>query len=1307
MRTRSVLPFGSVMLRLTLLLVLVSTAFAAPTQAQADLPSPPGQIKSLPTDAAAIYLQAGTFIPAAGQGPNVPAELGIEGLPSSQAGQYIVQFIGPVQEAWKEQVEGAGGAIFDYVPDFAFIVRMDDAAHTAVMALPQVAWVGPYQPAYKLSPDLAGRTGILDLVVQTFPGESTAAVASDIAPAIVPAETGSESEAGGLLRMQIDASRLDELARIPAVRWIEPFYERVLFNDVARSSGITGAETAWSSLGLYGQGQIVAVADTGLDSGSLGTLHQDFGGSPTGCSGTSRIIATYALGRSNNWSDSCRAGSVNEGGHGTHVSGSVLGNGCQSGSNGLPDYAGSYAGLAPQAGLVMQSVMASNCGLGGLPTDLNTLFSQARNAGARIHTNSWGSAVAGQYTTDSRNTDLFTWNNKDATILFAAGNEGIDANSDGFIDLDSISAPGTAKNAITVGASENNRTTGGYNPGGACSTWGTCWPSDYPAEPIKSDPLSNNPGGIVAFSSRGPTDDGRIKPDVVAPGSNILSTKSQAQYVSGGWGAGPNGYYQYMGGTSMATPLTAGAVALIRQFYTDIKGITPSGALLKATLINSAADLYPGQYTNPLEHNPRLPNFAQGWGRVNVANATDNTHAWQDIADAGGLATGGSQSYSYESCGASTFKATLVWTDYPGATLAAKELVNDLDLVVTAPDGATTYRGNVFSNGWSATGGSADRTNNVESVYLQSPAAGAWTITVSGYNVPNGSSGKQGYALVVDRPGFMGCNDFTVDATPAALDICAPDDAVYTVNVGKLGSFSGVVTLGASGTPAGTTASFSVNPVTSPGSSTLTVGNTAAAAAGAYNIAITGVSGALNHAASLTLNLATDLPAAATPTAPTDGSTGLATTPTFTWNAATGATGYDIQVATDPAFVSLVASASGLTGTGFTPLSPLSGGTPYYWRVRAVNACGTGSFSPLAAFITSSVATASFCRSPGLSIPDNNTTGVSDDQTIATTGVLSDLDVSVQAKHTWVGDLVFKVQSVSTGISAIIIDRPGAPASASGCSNNHINATLDDQAALPVENQCATSTATNPPPYAISGSFAPNNPLSLFAGQALATAWRITVSDHAAQDTGTLTEWCLIATYGTTSTAADYSDLPASYGVAWHTGSGALKLGAKWDADSGFGAGADNSRDDDGVSFPNPLVAGAGGMLRLNVQGTPSNGRWARAWFDWNNDGAFGVGELAFDGAVAGGINDLSITLPAHVTDAVHYRVRLYDSSSAPAGGAWGGTTGGEVEDGLSPCVASAPITGITISDLGNDQVQLAWTAPGGRRALPGVARTE
>ena len=453
----------------------------------------------------------------------------------------IVQFAGPVQEAWKEAVRKLGGTVLDYIPDFAFIVYMDDAARAEVRALPEVAWVGAYRPAFKLSPELAGAQGVRDLLVQTFPVEPLEGVAAQARAFGAEIGDATADAEGGLLRLQVDAAQLAGLARIPAVRWIEPFHERVLFNDIARGNAIMGAETAWTDLGLYGQGQIVAVSDTGLDTGSLGTLHQDFLGSPTGCSGTGRIVATYALGRSNNWSDSCLTGGVNEGGHGTHVSGSVLGNGCRSGSTGAPNYSGSFAGLAPQAGLVMQSVMDSSCGLNGLPNDLTTLFAQARTAGARIHTNSWGSAVAGQYTTDARNTDLFTWNNKDYTILFAAGNEGTDTSpANGFIDSDSLSTPGTAKNAITVGASENNRASGGYNPGGPCATWGGCWPADYGTNPVKDDPLSDNPAGMVAFSSRGPTDDGRIKPDVVAPGSNILSTKSQATYVSGGWGAGPN-----------------------------------------------------------------------------------------------------------------------------------------------------------------------------------------------------------------------------------------------------------------------------------------------------------------------------------------------------------------------------------------------------------------------------------------------------------------------------------------------------------------------------------------------------------------------------------------------------------------------------------------------------------------------------------------------------------------------------------------------------------------------------------------------
>ena len=502
MRTQPVQSFSRVTLWFAVLLLIASGAMPFAVQAQADAPASQGETQSTPSEASPIRLQAGIFIPTADQGLNVPTDLSSEGQAANGSGYYIVQFTGPVQEAWKAQVENAGGTLFDYVPDFAFIVRMDDAVRAAVLALPAVAWVGPYQPAYKQSPDLAGRTGTLDLVVQTFPDAAITDLSKQMgaAGALVteasasPVADTSVSADGGQIRLQIDAAQLKALAGLPSVRWIEPFYERVLTNDIARGDGIMGAETAWRTLGLYGQGQIVAVADTGLDTGNLSTLHQDFRGNPTGCSETSRIVATVARGKPGDWSDTYGS-PPRVYGHGTHVAGSVLGNGCRSGSNGTPNYAGSYAGLAPQAGLVFQAVLDSSGYLSGLPSDLNVLFAEARAAGARIHTNSWGAATAGQYTTDARNTDLFTWNNKDATILFAAGNKGVDANKDGSIDPDSIYSPGTAKNAITVGATENYRPS--YCP---ASTWGSAY-----GAPIASDCVTNNAAGMAAFSSRGPT----------------------------------------------------------------------------------------------------------------------------------------------------------------------------------------------------------------------------------------------------------------------------------------------------------------------------------------------------------------------------------------------------------------------------------------------------------------------------------------------------------------------------------------------------------------------------------------------------------------------------------------------------------------------------------------------------------------------------------------------------------------------------------------------------------------------------------
>jgi subtilase family serine protease len=275
--------------------------------------------------------------------------------------------------------------------------------------------------------------------------------------------------------------------------------------------------------------------------------------------------------------------------------------------------------------------------------------------------------------------------------------------------------------------------------------------------------------------------DGRIKPDVVAPGTWMLagySDRFQQQYdpspnpQSGfyqydGWGFPANQAYKYMGGTSMSAPLVAGAAAVVRDYYEKAHDLEASAALVKATLINSAVDLLDENNDGSFDNAYPIPNPHEGWGRIDVANATDGSHAFADESAA--LSTGSSANFSFLiGTAGSPFKVTLVWTDYPSTTTAGVNLVNDLDLTLVAPDG-TTYRGNAFAGGWSIAGGVPDRTNNVENVYVLSAAAGSWSIIVEGYNVPNG---PQPFALVMDSvlqaPGTRPVvRTFAMDATAA------------------------------------------------------------------------------------------------------------------------------------------------------------------------------------------------------------------------------------------------------------------------------------------------------------------------------------------------------------------------------------------------------------------------------------------------------------------------------------------------------------------------------------------------------------
>lgn len=623
----------------------------------------------------------------------IPYGLEKKGYEREEAGHYVVQFAGPIQDAWKGQLAKLGATIREYVPDFAFIVAMTDETKNQVQTLPYVTGILVYQPAFKLSRDLVDEHGVKTLKdgkssgyfeIQTFDSNL-----NDLVIHVMNARGQIVEKGKDHVRVKLNRQYLATLAQLNNVKFIEEVPNYQLYNDIAK--GYVDADDLWT-LGYDGAGQIVGIADTGLDTGvNNSTMHQDFQG---------RINAIYALGRTT---------ADDPHGHGTHVAGSVLGSGARSN--------GQIKGMAPAARLVFQSVLDSSGGLGGLPANMNTLFQQAYNDGARIHSNSWGASVNGDYNTDAQQVDEFVRNNRDMIILFAASNDGPTTGT--------IGSPGTAKNCITVGASEN------YRP-----SFGS---------------YADNPSQIASFSSRGWCEDGRFKPDVVAPGTYILSTRSSKAPDSSFW-ANYNTYYAYMGGTSMATPITAGTVAVARQYIMSQWSHTPSAAMMKAVLINGATDLGFG-----------YPSRDQGWGRVSLTDSlTARERNWVDETE--NISTGGSKTYTYSVESANTpLRITLVWTDAPGSTTATKALTNDLDLKVTAPDG-TVYYGNDFTSPYNS---AYDRINNVENVYINSPFTGSYTVEILGYNIP---TGPQNFALVAS-------GDFGIaptDNIPPTVSLTAP-----------------------------------------------------------------------------------------------------------------------------------------------------------------------------------------------------------------------------------------------------------------------------------------------------------------------------------------------------------------------------------------------------------------------------------------------------------------------------------------------------------------------------------------------------
>lgn len=658
-------------------------------------------------------------------------------IPSSVSQYFVIQFDGPIPTETRRSLDGIGLKVLRYLPDDAYVVRGDTRSiELAQASIQSIHTVGPFLSDWKLSSEFkddlksksVSQSKSERILISTFDEIASRQIEDELSILNLGRVTRTGKRD---LLIETSLNHLGQIAQLDGIEWIQKMPIYTSFDFIIESSDsnavppsnyeFTGHESgtklmnfeaAWNR-GFTGEDQIVAVADTGLDSGKLATIHPDFVGN---------LIKGYSIGLGGStWEDTM--------GHGTHVCGSVVGNGSAS--------EGKIKGGAYHSKLVILGLWSDLLDNLAPGTDFERIVGTAYPDGARIHTNSWGSAAnPGAYDTMAARVDEYMWKHPDMLVLFAAGNSGEDLNADGRIDEKSIGSPATAKNVLTVGASENELATGGIQKQlrelrDGEKKWGT--------EPLRSDQLSNNGNGLAAFSSRGPTADGRIKPEVVAPGTNIISTRSHNPKASKLWGEF-NADYVYAGGTSMSTPLTAGAAAVTREYLIKAKKmVAPSAALVKATLIHTAHDLYPGQYgSGPKQELPApRPNIHEGYGRVDMDLATRFSEETRILDEKTGVATGEEKTISISLKDGAGLRVTLTYTDAPASSSAAKALVNDLDVKLISPSGEIKQL--------------ADRVNNTEMLEFTHLPAGEYQVVVSGINVPSGNSGKQPYALIISQ----------------------------------------------------------------------------------------------------------------------------------------------------------------------------------------------------------------------------------------------------------------------------------------------------------------------------------------------------------------------------------------------------------------------------------------------------------------------------------------------------------------------------------------------------------------------------
>jgi subtilisin family serine protease len=621
--------------------------------------------------------------------------------------------------------------------------------------------------------------------------------------------TFEEYNGGSRIGIKVDSSVvhrvIDILKVLEEVHWIERTLPSIPLNHatniIIQSNGTIPSneqdqKPIWKH-GITGSGEIVAVADTGLDwNSNCFFFDPDHEPKLNRISEQHRkIYGYYFEPGEGDFEDDVY-------GHGTHVCGALAGS---LPNNELEEHnpIGKYSGVAKDARIFFQDIQVTDTNYLSIPTNIyDKIFGQAYEHGIRIHSNSWGQVsnydcvfdckcirytddedgkagtpvsnelciskygmecckVSNIYGLLSHEIDRFTHDHEDMVIVFPSGNTGQ------YTTHGTVSSPATSKNCIAVGAS-NTLTNGfvdstnyldyseilqenGLESTVQCCDKGIfeCCPQMIQQEYLRQSAVYNN-NNMADFSSRAPTLDGRLKPDIVAPGFVVISANSNGymdDYQCGAKMGNNSTTLGVMAGTSMSVPVVSGACALIRNYYKSIKLYdNPSGPLVKATLIHSGTDQ--SGYVSNGKHRVKIPvspNLFNGFGVVSLSSVLRFEDSQFELYtyDRVQIGEGDFHEYYFEVLdnSAASIKATMTWYDPPASIAAKQVLVNDIDLYIQYN---TTNSERILVFGNDVTSG--DRVNTVEQVKLiEIPPAAQIRIVVKGVAI----SQAQNYALVV------------------------------------------------------------------------------------------------------------------------------------------------------------------------------------------------------------------------------------------------------------------------------------------------------------------------------------------------------------------------------------------------------------------------------------------------------------------------------------------------------------------------------------------------------------------------------